>query len=468
MKEVKEISLLDMCFYILSKWKIMIIAVLVCGILAGAVSYLDSYNQYKESQVITEEEPVKEISLTEEEIKALDAKIAVIQEYEENIAEYDYYMENSIKMKLNPNRFYRGTLTYYFEAENSENVTKAKLFCESELLKESNYEELSVMLTETTDAAFIREILFIDDKFEFEGETSGEFSVCVEHYNRDDCKIMFDYFEDQMIKMEEALKEKGIAVDVQKLSSDISTCSDYSLVQLSNDVKVKRLGAYESIRTIEEQLTEEQKEYYTIDEKKDEAISEDAALNDDIQKPNVKFKYIVVGAVVGVFLILGFYSVIYLFDKRIHTKEELESLVSMPVYKYKVQGKEKIGYIDSVLNSVKSMLAEEKLDTPEMIAQMIVNTVQKANAHKICITGTAGNFDSDAFKCMKTLLVDRGLDVMISENGLNDAQSLQQAVDCGYIVFLERCNVSKESDIRAEITTTSTCGIEVLGVILEG
>ena len=68
---------------------------------------------------------------------------------------------------------------------------------------------------------------------------------------------------------------------------------------------------------------------------------------------------------------------------------------------------------------------------------------------------------------IKALLSKRNVEVVIGKSILKDTKTLQQAVDCGNIVFVEKCEVSLEKNIRSEISKACTCGINILGIILE-
>lgn len=458
MKEVKEISLLDMCFYILSKWKIMIAAALLGAVVVGTVSYLNSYKQYKDAQSVVKTENAPTIDLTEDEIQALEAKIAVINEYEQDIAEYDYYLENSIRAKLNPNKFYRGSVNYYFEG--GEENAKAKVFCEEEILKESNYEELALRLTEETDAALIKEVVSFK-----QNDENGRFSIVVEHYDKNECSIMLDFFEEKMKSAEEMLEAQGISADIQKVSSDIKTVNDYELVELSTNINNKRAAAYDNVSALEAKMTDVQKAYYMRNYGENGEKVTDTT--ETAAKPGVNIKLTAVGVIMGLFFVICIFGVRYLFSDRVHTKEEMESWLSLPVYEYEVESNKKVNFIDSTLNSVRKSMMAKSAETPEMIAQMIAIAAKQTNEKKIYFTGRTECVNSEVIKKIMTEMAAEDFEVMIGSSLLGNVEALKMAEEYGCMVLVEKCNVSQEKNIRQEIVKANTCGIKVLGVILE-
>jgi hypothetical protein len=83
------------------------------------------------------------------------------------------------------------------------------------------------------------------------------------------------------------------------------------------------------------------------------------------------------------------------------------------------------------------------------------------------ITGSFSKEDSELVQILKGLLAKDGVDVIAGNSILQDAKALQDASECGTVVFVEKCNVSKEKDIKEELDKAVSCGIKVLGIVLE-
>ena len=142
----KEISLIDLCLYILKKWKLMVLAAAVLAVLAAGFTYMKSRSAYEaaiNALNTPAEEPV-EIDMTAEEKEAFQLKLDAIEEYDNIIADYDYYLDNSIYVQLNANKYYNGTLQYIFEVDSNEELVKVVALCNRQVFSEENYEGSSI------------------------------------------------------------------------------------------------------------------------------------------------------------------------------------------------------------------------------------------------------------------------------------------------------------------------------------
>ena len=79
------------------------------------------------------------------------------------------------------------------------------------------------------------------------------------------------------------------------------------------------------------------------------------------------------------------------------------------------------------------------------------------------------NYDKQMISMLEivNLLKEKNVDVKCGNSILTDRDSMQKAIDCGYVVFLEKRGESLEKDVREELIKADFCGLKVLGIILE-
>lgn len=442
-EDEKTLNLLDAFFYLLGKWKVMVAAAVILAVLAGGLSFVKSNREYQANLEGATGE-AKGIELSEEELDAYRAKIVKIEEYKQNVEERDYYLENSIAVKLDPNGFYEGTATYIFSANNSADALKALTFCKAEALKEENFAALAKELSETVDPAMLREVLFFEEN-QWVTDTAATMSLTLkaQHYTEADCEKMISFMTGILDDAVQAVNAQGTSAEVVSIEAFICLVSDAGKMYTSSDMIHARSVDYDNLVIAEEVLTEKEKAFYE-QEQKAEDTEEDAVLEETLPesaKPSVSMKLVIVGAAAGVFLAAAYYAVLYLFGGKVHNKEELESWLAVPV-----------------LNTEKSM---------DVTAAMLAEMAEKVQAKKLYLTGSLENVVADAAEEIRTALAAKNVEVILGAGGLNTADALQQMTDCGFVTFVEKCNESKEKEIREEIVKASSCGVKILGIVLE-
>lgn len=455
--EEKTINLIDLCFYMLKRWKQMVIAAVILAVVAAGFTYLQSkkaYEAYKVTVDMPAVEAVESVELTVEEKAALQAKIDVIEENEENIAEYDYYLQKSIKAKLNPNGFYEGTVGYVLSSDSNEDSIKALALCYEHVLAEKNYETLAGQLTDEPDEALLKEVVTANEEHYVADlstdavakyEVNTMFTVEVQHYTQEDCEKMLTFFKTELENMQQVFEEENLEVSFEKVTSHVKTRNDRSLVTLSRDIKNAKSTAYDTIANLKNNMTDVQKKYYALSQglkvEESGAAEVETPTVAAVPEPSVDLKMVVIAAIAGAFCVAGVYGVLYLFSGHVHNKEELESWLNLPVL--------------------------EANETIEMVATLLAGIAGQKEAKKLYLTGSLSSGNTDGMLKLKELLATEGIEVVAGSSILTDAKALQDAAECGFAAFMEKCNVSKEKDIREEIDKATSCGVEVIGIILE-
>lgn len=416
----KTISLVHLCTYIMGKWKLMIIAAVVLAILGGGLSYIKNSRVPEKSGSVLSLEEAEASFATKEEFAVAQNKIAKIEEYKQNVEERDYYLENSVKIKLNPNGFYEGTVTYVVSAADEKEILKAVTLLKSEILSEESFEKMAEELDEEKDPALLKEI--VTDKTVYY-ETGAEVSIRALHYEKEECE-----------KMLEVLKKNF--PDVELIDAQVKTGSDYALISFSSDMLNARNAAYDAMKSVENGMSDKEKTYYELLENPD-AVQEPV----EAVKPSVDIKMAILAAFLGAFCVAGVYGVIYLFSGYVHTKEELQSWVAMPVLE--------------VGNNL------------EMLAAMLAGIAGEYNEKSLYLTSSLESPNTALMENVKKMLQTKGIEAVVGQRVLDNPAALEDAMKCGAVVFAEMCNQSKEKDIREEIVKVHSCGVRVLGAILE-
>ena len=443
----KTINLVGLCVFILKKWKVIVIASVLVAIAAGSFTYMQSVQR---SKTHGNGSGVKEEPAISENVKeTVHIKLEMIEGYEQAIEEYEYYYANSIKVKMDSNNIQQGKMVCVASAENSADTLKAATLWENFLISEEQMQTLASMLSEPTNEAMLREVVeistgYADDKTEIMafGENKlheAKLEVVVSHYNREDCETMLAFFENQIEDYKKMLQAQNVNVNIEPVSAGMMVSIDRTLANLRKDTLNAKSSAYEAILKIEKDMTAEQKAYYQY-------LNEVENAEENVQtavpaNPSINMKLAVLGGCAGGFFAAALYAVLYLFAGRVRGKEELQSWMNIPVM--------------------------EAVSGVNMLVTEIAGIAAKHDSKRIFLTGSLEKQNTEMLLQMKAGLEKNGYECFVGNSILNDAKSLQEAAGCDGMVLLEKCNVSKEKDLREEILKASSCGINVLSIILE-
>ena len=119
-----EIDLVDLLFYLLKKWRSLIVAIVI-GAILGAGLYVVKNHQQQAEQAAQEAELLKN-----DEDEAFDEKdyniskdtkvnMDIAYQYRQLYNKQLEYNQKSIIMQLDPNEVYAGVLEYYISAGNN-------------------------------------------------------------------------------------------------------------------------------------------------------------------------------------------------------------------------------------------------------------------------------------------------------------------------------------------------------------
>ena len=451
-EDEKIVSLTGLCFYILKKWKIMLVFAVVAAILAGGLFTVKDYKAYKATQGSEQGGSTNTKKVSEYVDASVRAKMETIANYRETIATYEYYYENSIKVKLDPNNIYQGVHEYIFSATDSEEMLKALSICKETLFTDEKYEELIANLSEPTDVSLIKEVVVFTEEYPVVSQyndfktTSADcmtLRIDARHYNEEDCKTMHAFVEELMNTLQPMLNAKGVGVEVSLSSAKVERRVDRTTPALGKELRQTITNLYDNIATIESKMTAEEADYYKYLLKENSKVESNvpatqgnASLLDFL---NVKMG--VLGAIAGVICVAGYYVLLYLAGGFVHNKEELGSWINVPVV---------------------------ELDgETDMLAAFLNGVAANHNVKKIYLTGTSSKINKEVIEKVKAMVAPKGLEVVVGNSILKEGKALQEAMDCGSMILLEKVNISKEKNVKDAIEKAASCGVRVLSIVLE-
>lgn len=383
-KPYEGIDVWHMLCCIAKKWWKILAAMVICAVLAGGFSYYknarglaaaagdkeaaeDGQESMASQALMTSEEEILERSGLDR--KAADEVLYYANKYYYNKMQYEQqndYIQDSVLMRLDPNKVWTVTLCYALSVSGSQEVeTGADSALAAAYLAGISdgelYEEIKEELGEGIGSSYLSEVI-TGSSLDIlpEGEETavlsggGGFKIVIRYTDKEGCE-----------KIARAVKEKieasvpevrgragehtlrligescGQKVDAKLLNEQKNAIA--ALTNLSDNI----INARTNIEASEETVFNELLEYYEArDAKKAVLLRENGSAGDEGEndseenpeqdgaavKPRVSRKYTALGLLLGLFLGAAYEACRYFFSHTLKQKKELEEGYGLTVY----------------------------------------------------------------------------------------------------------------------------------------
>lgn len=470
-RDEMEINLQDIMFYLLRKWRTLLIIIFLGAILGGGIYMVKSS---AETEKIIDENHIVESYEIEEDIKA---NMELAHQYRILYEKQAEYSQSSIIMQLDPNQTYTGVLKYYISAgENTRLICEVlqNIINENELI-----DEIKSVINQGDKSQYVKELIacwtsreaeppisinnVIDNSNEnsvYDFETAvfyctvmyGDETVCekilqviqdrVETINRDFQAELGKY---EFLCLNNAVRHEinNDVLSKQKANADVLNTYLTNYTKVENTFDEKELKYYEA-----EYLKRSTDESETSTEKIDE--------NGISIKETIKWTFI--GVVLSCICWGTYYVIKYIFDKHIKNSEDFRHKYGLPLIgKIEKNSAEKCG-LDAWIENL-----YEKSDAPgdseEYIAQYIC-AIDKKNLI-LC-----GNMDDIDIVEIAEKLCDRCAKIKYEEFIHRAGNALVKAKDTDGIILLVHIGKTKYLEIKRELEVCRMQHISVEGVIV--
>lgn len=463
-RKEKYVTIWDLFWKIIRKWRFLICMAVIFAVLVGAGKYLKDVKNIKATsnqEVKTLEEMQND--LTDEEVQQL-ARAFNIQTRLQNKYEY---IENSVLMKLDAYNSQRAVLIYYvdteykvslmedFELDKSKDIINAYVV----YLKQNGFSEsLEKLIDWKKDYEYLSELIAFDYNIE-----ANSFNVYIygetEEQRGQICEAIANILEDYS----QSLQAK---VDNHKLI----LVDKFEVPRTDEELKEKQAKVTDEIEGLESKL----------DSLKVNLSSTQLMIleGEEIQQPmgtnavlNVKF--IIMGAFLGIVLGAVWIVFKFTFNKKVQFVDELSNIFGIPLLgrvdiSLKNKSSKIFGKFDSWLEYLENGEAYckevemeylkiniEAICESEKIQQLFVASTQKMiPIHEVLITE------------MGIELGKQGLELHYLDEVLQNCNSYEKLIKAQKIILLEKVGDSKFNSIEKELVLCKQHGIKVLGSVL--
>jgi hypothetical protein len=491
MKEI-QISIKDMIYRVLLKWKAMLCVALILAILCG-------FGMNTLQSVISGDEP-ETPSLTKSEqleksVKSTASALSTQIKYETEIAFESYkkyvaqaseiqsYLNNSVKMNLDSSSTPTVVLQYlvntHYEAvyptvEYKDFTGDIISAYSSRILNTDTTTKIRDELGIDTDLAYIQELVTVSTGNSDDSETSDETAV-------DTMKItIYAPDEDTAKSISSTIKNevKNQTDDIQKIfgSFDLTLVSEQYSETVSNDILSTKQGYVSNLNTIftainslSKNMTTAQAAYYNAlvaqymyDGSDDETTDTEVV---DVVGISFEFSalYFIVGLLAGIVIVVLIEVLKYIYTASLKRAEDMDYTFGVNVFG--VQTDEKKG-LDKLLEKLfgSRVLRYSNDERFSMLTAGISINAKKNEVEKLYITGSVS--DTALIEKLAESLKSQLGDVSFGRSVIVDAESLEKLTSSDAVVLVEKVTDSRLEEIKQEIDICDSNGVKVLGSVV--
>lgn len=484
----KEISLTELLFYCLKKWRWIVAAMLIVGALAGAYRYQTAVqsNQIKrETQVLAEkagEQKEAEI-ISNPNVEYYNLAIESLQQELEGMKEY---IRSSVIMQLDPYHLTTGNLSFYLNTgEMGETVRNslisayedfvtdgrlaAEMLGEDAVISES---ELQYLISfESEDRPVVEENYELSDgsssaqiQITDIGQTKPNvFQIEITADSGEHCASYMEAAKNAVAAFSVQLQEQISPHEVKLLAESQTERIDQEIQSYQSEVLNHYTTAFTQLKTMQTELeTVVQEEGETI------VVGDTAEYVNPVSEA-VKFG--IIGLVLGAFLSVFALVVIYLMSGKLQNTEHFKDEFGMPLLGQitKYPGKRRIfGFVD---RWIQRMAEGEYADiTYEEQLKIVAANLKAALSREGAVTKVmlAGTIAKEEAEAVRSRLMEELSGVALSdyERIVFQASALEELEHFDEIVFLEKKGASYTKLIRKETALAADRGVKILGAVV--
>lgn len=448
----REIDLKDLMFFILNKWRLILVCTLALSVLIGGYKITTSFSQQNNKEYIADlqkkyDDDLKQYKLTK------DGYESYIKKLNENIAYEETYQKKSVAFKLDPNNKWAATVDVFVKMDEDTNnnsitvdpadsVTKAyaSVFSNGSLL-----EQLSQKMGIETQ--YLNEL--IDITTDYDGNM---ISVTASYESQEGAQEILNTILDSLDGMHNDISNSLGAHEIIVMKQNVILTSDKLLADNQKDKVNNLIDMRNKLDETENALTA------MVKPTEPSNLSIKGIIKSGI-------KYACLGGVIGLFVPTFMYCIIFMFNQRLYSAEELKNR-----YRVRILGaytRERKKRVFSGVDRFLDKLESKEYCSEEMIMKKIMANTSNytENGQTILLTGTVNEEELKGFKDkLVKMLPEVHFDMSMDMN--NHPETLTKLLKVDGIILIEKCGESKYNDIQKQLESIYNLNQKVIGFIV--
>ena len=502
-EEDVELRLDDLILYCLEHWKSILIAMIVFALIAGGAGAYKNYKFYMNASA-TKSAKADEalLKLGEEiepdELEDLENTAHRIALYKQVIKGKEQYLAKSVLMNLDSSNVVSEVLQYKISTVSG-NLTNSALQQQNLQLIVKSYEsrltndELYTAAADylVIESAYVRELVGAYDYFPTGTNVylstnsnmdenvinSGILYVSVKGPDREYCDSIVNYVKRRIEHIGEDLNDMTTPYTITLMNTTTSTMVDDSIINAKTDALNYINTIKTNITNIEKDLSSEEKEY--VEAKSDVELEGLLAANgkaetkeeeEEVKYNPISKKFIAVGALLGMFLLAGYWIARYMLSTKLISVFALEDRYAVKTYALGSGNAPSKG-----LSSFFRKIRYRKIHfyTRKELAKIFkaeIETLSEKKAVTKVFVASSENFEgsNDAFiTALKDEMAGSGIEVSSGVKIKYDPDMIISSSNADVVIVLENIDKSSNFEVDEEMRFIRERKTEIIGAVVQ-
>lgn len=473
----KNISLMDIIFYCLEKWRWIFACMLFVGIVAGAYKYQETV---KGNQLVqNEKSPGKDVD-DDESYQAIQHYEHAIEETQKDLKIQEEYLKKSIVMQMDPYHISTGTLSYFVEgSEHMGSVIAAyssfisggrmaeELYSADEKIPVEDLRYLVSFINSTneesinTGASAIYKIEG-DQDIKYAGIGSTVFQIQIRMPDSNQGEAYLNRAEEIMAEYTAQLQTEVADHKLALISSVQSQMTDLDMQEYQSTVRSAYTTSVRGLQTLQTEMTALQGT---------QGIQNGTPTLKNPVSSAIRFS--ILGLVLGGFLSCFILLVFYMVGGKLQDTEEFKTEYGMPLLGIvRVSGNRRklFAFVDTWVFHLRGgvyakISYEEQVKIAAANVQTAITSSFQDNGVKIMLSGTISEKDAVVL-CTRLASEIPQVSLSSYKQIIFQSSSLRELEDYDGILFLEKRGVSESAFILQEKKLALDRNVKVLGTVV--
>lgn len=451
----EEIDLKQLLVYVFRKWRTMLAAAVILGLLLGGAKAAKGFLDLQDPEKV--EESIKEAELELENYETAKTQLTnQMAEYNRQIEDYQKYQDNSLYMKIDPYAVYKESVTYVVTTDYQilPNMTYQSLNWMGPVL--SAYTSVATSITlkdlppegqtglsEEWDADSLDKLIKVETN-----TNDGKLTITASAESETRAKSIL-----QAVREKVELNQESIAKAAGE--HKLSVIAEKSMVTVDQSIINDREARLRNITALREAADKAVDKYNKLSKPKDNAISIGNTIKNGV-------KFAILGVLAGVFLCCFYFCMQYLMNGKLNDPGNLKVRYQTRILA-ELPGKRKAGIIDRILDRFEGI--KTTMQSGEKQLHVAAESLGGIYSGKcIALAGTA----SIELKTMavETLKKAERLNVVAAGDILTDPDAIRKIRSADAVILMESKNVAVMAEIERETEILKAMGITLEGFII--
>ena len=449
-RDEREISISELWWYVISKWKWLVVGMVVGALLMGAFG---AYRAYANKKADNAETTNIAENLTKEEREEVEK---LIEDYEFYLLEVER-LENNYLMNLDYNLVDRCTITYYVDTDYSYNYMDIQENYATELVAAykayANSEEIKREIINLG----IDGLEELDLNYIITSSNEGnivKFSIVA---GEGECITIATLIDEKINKYYDCLSEKIGEHKLVAIGKDIANV-------YSENIKNRQSVQDAYLKSIADEINLNKKSLSISQIKVFEGV---IAENDVIETTNknvkaIEIKNYIIGLFGGLALAVLVIVVVFIAGKKIYSTSDIEQM-----YGIEIIGKVLLDKTvnKSVIRKINNIITKEaEVSQKEYVAEIIIRKCELDGINKVVFCSSTKNAINEIPEIIQ-IVQSAGITIKCIKDIVCDKNSIKTVIN-NNIIFVEQINVTKKMDFIAEVDIADKILVNTIGVIV--